>query len=177
MKKIIAAIAIATAVIATPAMANPFSGPRAEARAGFDNLTVTTPKVRVKADGLTYGVGLGYDLPLSKHIVVGADVALDSSTGDATVKSALAVNAKRKLEVSGRLGYAFDTLLLYGRLGYVNQIVGLNFKNVTKEGLLYGAGAELALGHNLFVNAEYRQTRFDANAHSHQGLVGLGLRF
>ena len=47
------------------------------------------------------------------------------------------------------------------------------------DGWRLGGGAEVAVGRNLFVKAEYRFSNYDSHQSfdKHQGVIGLGLRF
>ena len=178
MKKIITVVALAVATLATPAMAQTFTGPRVEARVGATHLNVDTAKGRIDADGVTYGVAVGYDKQVLPRVIVGVDLAVDNTSSDKTVRGAFAADSKRDFEASARLGYAvLDNVLVYGRLGYSNEIIGLNFRNTTAGGLRYGGGAEFALSKHLYVKGEYRTTNYDSTTVSHQGLAAVGFRF
>jgi outer membrane immunogenic protein len=178
MKKIIfAAMALTGMVAAAPAMAQDFTGPKVEARVGFDHLNIDAAKGHVNADGVTYGVAVGYDVQVLPHVITGVEVALDTSSADGSIKAVGAANAKRDIEASARLGYALGPVLVYGKLGYSNQMIGWNGKNIVAGGLRYGGGAEFALTKHLYVKGEYRTTKYDAATTSHQGLVAVGLRF
>ena len=67
--------ALASAAFATPALAqnddHPFTGPRAEAIAGWDHV-VDDSDYGASRDGVTYGGALGYDVQLGK-VVLGVE--------------------------------------------------------------------------------------------------------
>jgi outer membrane immunogenic protein len=159
MKKTIFALAAATvAVVSTPAMANPFTGVRAEVTAGADNVTGG-----IDTTDVAYGVGAGFDAELYKNIVVGVEANVDN------------VLDRRNVGASARLGYAVaDTVLVYGKVGYSN------WKQTTTaelEGLRLGGGLEAKLLGPVYGKVEYRYTDFNGNVGQHGGLVGIGLRF
>lgn len=159
MKKTIFALAAATvAVVSTPAMANPFTGVRAEVTAGADSVTGG-----IDTTDVAYGVGAGLDAELYKNIVVGVEANVDN------------VLDRRNVGASARLGYVVaDTVLVYGKVGYSN------WKQTTTaelEGLRLGGGLEAKLLGPVYGKVEYRYTDFNGNVGQHGGLVGIGLRF
>ena len=129
------------------------------------------------------GLQLGYDAMLPTHIVVG--IAADVSSGNTTTTTAAdasGTSAERTTvfdseTVRGRLGYAFDNLLLYGTGGWAwssdqfirTQLSGtLNLATAGTEeavnkylgGWTVGGGAAYAFAQNWNVFAEYRRTSF-----------------
>ncbi len=178
MKTFISAILLSAVAFASPAMAKDFTGPRVEARVGFDNLNIEAAKGHVDVDGVTYGVAAGYDVRVLPRVIAGVEVGLDNSSADRSVTGVLAADAKRDFEASGRLGYVLgDSVLVYGKLGYSNQMIGLNGKNTIAGGLRYGGGVEVAVTEHVYVKGEYRTTKYDTATTSHQGLVAVGFRF
>lgn len=178
MKKVIlAAMALAGIAISAPAMAQDFTGPKVEARVGFDHLNIDTTKGRIDANGVTYGVAVGYDVQVVPHVIAGVELALDNSSADRSIKAIGAADAKRDFEASARLGYALGPVLAYGKLGYSNQMIGFNAKNTVAGGLRYGGGVEVAVTKHVYVKGEYRTTKYDAATTSHQGLFAVGVRF
>jgi outer membrane immunogenic protein len=165
MKFVIPAIALAAAaLVSTPAMAQSekFTGPRAEARVGFDHVNVDTNRGRVDANGVTYGVAVGYDVALAPRIVAGVTLGVDGSSADGSIGNAVKVDAKRDLNATGRLGYVLgDSVLVYGQGGYSNQRYGFRNGHTTAEGLRYGGGVEVAVTDHTFVKADYLVTEYD----------------
>ena len=158
MKKTLFVAAAAAALAATPAMANPFTGVRAEVTAGADDVTGG-----VDTTDVAYGAGAGFDAELYKNVVVGVEATLDN------------VFDRRNVGASARLGYVIaDTVLVYGKVGYSN------WKQTTTaelEGLRLGGGLEAKLVGPVYGKVEYRYTDFNGNVGQHGGLVGVGLRF
>lgn len=191
-KYIIAALFAAAA--AAPALAQPaapFTGPRIEGLVGYDH---------VRGDGggrngVTYGVGLGYDFQLGGAVVGIEGEAADSSVdkckgGFVAAGDSLCLNAKRDLYVGGRVGAVVGPrTLVYAKAGYTNARVGLNYDdgtvagagnfrlNENLDGVRVGAGLEHMLGRNTYVKAEYRYSNYEKGLERHQVVGGVGVRF
>lgn len=158
MKTFVMAAAAALALAATPAMANDFTGVRAEVTAGLDDVTGGVDPTEV-----TYGAGVGLDAELYTNVVVGVEATLDN------------VFDRRNVGAAARLGYVVaDKALIYGKIGYAN------WKQTTTaelEGLRVGGGVEAKLYGPVYGKVEYRYTDFNRGVGQHGGLVGLGVRF
>lgn len=158
MKTFVMAAAAALALAATPAMANDFTGVRAEVTTGLDDVTGGVDPTKV-----TYGAGVGLDAELYSNVIVGVEATLDN------------VFDRRNVGASARLGYVVaDKALIYGKVGYAN------WKQTTSrelEGLRLGAGVEAKLYGPVYGKVEYRYTDFNRGVGQHGGLVGLGVRF
>lgn len=158
MKKLLITAALAMGLVATPALANDFTGIRAEITTGIDDVTNG-----VDLTDVTYGAGLGADAELYKNVIVGVDANLDN------------VFDRRNVAASARLGYVVaNRVLVYGKVGYAN------WKQTTStelEGLRLGGGVETKLRGQTYLKAEYRYTDFEGPVGQHGGLVGIGVRF
>lgn len=158
MKTFVMAAAAALALVATPAMANEFTGVRAEVTAGLDDVTGSFDPTEV-----TYGAAVGLDAELYTNVVVGVEATLDN------------VFDRRNVGAAARIGYVVaDKALVYGKVGYAN------WKQTTTrelEGLRLGAGVEAKIAGPVYGKVEYRYTDFDGNVGQHGGLVGIGVRF
>jgi outer membrane immunogenic protein len=153
---VIGATLALSALVATPAMANDFAGPRVEVTAGADDV-----KNGVDTTDISYGAALGFDLQFGK-LVAGVDA------------TAANVFDKADLGVGARLGYVLnENVLAFTRVGYTNLDLGAR----SADGLAVGGGLEAHLAGPVFVKAEYRYTDFEGNLGRHGGLVGFGLRF
>jgi outer membrane immunogenic protein len=163
MKKTLFVAAAAASLAATPAMANPFTGVRAEVTAGVDDVTAKVRTQDIDLTDITYGAGVGLDAELYKNVIVGVEANVDN------------VFDRRNIGASARLGYVVaDTVLVYGKVGYAN------WKQTTTrelEGLRLGGGVEANLFRNVYGKVEYRYTDFDRGVGQHGGLVGVGVRF
>lgn len=162
--------AVAAAVIAAPAFAQDFSGPRAGVVVGvsgdespFDNAE------------FVYGAQVGYDVAVSPGFRLGAeaDIAkadiedVDVTQTSVGVRMTFPASTKGALFVSGG----------YSNLDAEYAGFGENF-----GGYRLGGGGEVKLGRNAYTSLEYRYSEYDlsdygASAHTHSALLGLGLRF
>lgn len=185
MKKIFAVALAAATLTAAPAMAQEFTGPRVEARVGMD--AVKLGANTAAASGLTYGGAVGYDYAVSPNVRLGVTAALDSSTTDQEFGGLLRADAKRDIELGGRLGYVVSpSTMVYGMAAYTNRRVGysidtnsgkIGLGHETGEGYRVGGGVELAVTQHAFVKGEYRYSDYGSSVRSNQGLVGVGFRF
>ena len=148
---------IAAACQPVEAKANEFGGIYVSATAGVDDVTNLPDTTDV-----VYGANVGVNVPLGDAIV-GVEATVDN-----------VFESQREIGASGRLGYTFDNVMLYGEAGYTN------YRDVFSrdlEGLRVGGGLEYNISTNTFVGAEYRYTDFEGGAGKHAGLVSLGIRF
>ena len=162
MKNFVIGAALAlSALVATPAMANDFAGPRIEVTAGADDV-----KNGVDTTDITYGAALGYDLQFGK-VVAGVDA------------TAANVFDKADLGVGARLGYVLnENVLAFTRVGYTNlERPAIGGRALDLEGLTLGGGLEVNVAGPVYGKIEYRYTDFDAGVGRHGGLVGVGVRF
>lgn len=159
MKKIIIA-SVAALALSTPAFAADFTGPRVGATIGFvdDDFAGT--------EAFTYGANIGYDFDLGKLVAGGTLEYQDS--GEEGIGRDLSATAR----IGGKVG---ENALLYALAGYTN--LGVEGTNVELDGVRVGAGAEFAVGSNVYANAEYRYSNYELGVEAHQMLVGLGYRF
>ena len=159
MKKIIPLALAAATVFAAPAYAQSanFSGPRAGAAVGFadDDFLGT--------ETFTYGGNVGYDFDLGNAIVGVTGEYQDSD------------DSGRDLSIVARAGAPIGSkALVYGLAGYTNLSSGTGFK---LDGARVGAGVELAVSPNVFVNVEQRYSNYEAGIDGFQTVAGLGFRF
>ncbi len=158
MKTFMIAAAMAATALATPAMANDFTGARVEVTAGVDdainNFDVTD---------VTYGATVGVDFPVGEKFTAGVEANVDN------------VFDRRDVGASVRVGYvAFEDVLVYGKAGYANYKDAFSRE---LDGLRVGGGFEVNVSDNTFVGAEYRYSDFEGNTGKHGAFARLGLRF
>lgn len=190
MKKICAILAAGTALAAaapafaqdaTPAEA--FSGLRVEALAGYDHIRSgssedvdTTRDLKQSIDGVEYGAGIGYDVPVGTNMTIGAEAEItessasrDYNNSQPTVFNLGNVDAGRQYYFGGRLGYAVaPSTLVYVKGGYTNARFNLQGTDGTTnlrqrldtDGWRAGAGIEQKMGSNAFVKLEYRYSNY-----------------
>lgn len=158
---VIGATLALSALVATPAMANDFAGPRVEVTAGADDV-----KNGVDTTDISYGAALGFDLQFGK-LVAGVDA------------TAANVFDKADLGVGARLGYVLnENVLAFTRVGYTNlERPAVRGRALELEGLTLGGGLEVNVAGPVYGKIEYRYTDFDAGVGRHGGLVGVGIRF
>lgn len=186
MRKHLLAIAM-TGTLASPAFAqsteSTFNGFRIEALAGYDmlrsgdgdNQGLEEDGGDDSINGVTYGVGLGYDFDLGR-LVAGIEGEISDSTAkqtDEDIIDGTAVSAGlkigRDLYAGGRIGFkAGSATLIYAKGGYTNtradaflEVAGERFKTKgTVDGFRLGAGVEQMFGANAFGKLEYRYSNY-----------------
>lgn len=192
MRRLFVAVLMA-GTLATPAFAQEgtvATGPRIEVVGGWDR-----PKLGGdRADGVTYGLGAGYDLQMGGAIV-GAEAEATRSTAKECTDNVVVVGdelcqkAKRDLYAGARVGVAASPgTLVYAKAGYTNARTGLDYddgasgagdSNVATnlDGIRVGAGMERAIGSKSYVKGEYRYSNYERGFQRHQLLAGVGIRF
>ncbi|MBD3730286.1 MAG: porin family protein [Sphingomonadales bacterium] len=189
MNKTVALIAGASlAVIATPAFAQtandvPFSGVRVGGEVGYDHLRSgssedvdTSRDLKQSIDGVEYGAVVGYDLPVSENVRIGAEASYagssaswDNNNGVPNTFNLGRVSASRDIYVGGRIGYVVTPkTMIYAKAGYTNQRFGIQGTDGTTslsqrldtDGYRLGAGVEYAVSPNAYIGAEYRYSNY-----------------
>lgn len=177
MKKLYcAALAAATVVVPAALVSAPASaeGFHAEIHSGWDHVSVSG----YKDDGIAYGVGLGYDLPLGDTAFIG----IEGSADDANTKkcvSGLCVSTKRDLSAVARVGAKVGgNYKLYALAGYANgRVSATGLGSANGDGFRAGAGVQAGFGSHLYGKLEYRYTNYEAGFTRNQVLAGLGVEF
>lgn len=148
-----------SAGLAAPAMANEFTGLRAEVSAGVDDVTTVSNQTDV-----SYGAAIGFDAEVYDNIVVGLETNVDDLFNN------------EGLGVSARVGYVVaDTVLIYGKAGYAQLEVSPVAARL--EGLRVGGGAEVNVLGPLYAGAEYRYSDYELGVGQHAALFKVGFRF
>jgi outer membrane immunogenic protein len=186
--------ALCAGTLATPAFAQDqrdLSGFRVEGLVGYDRPSIQDES----ADGVAYGVGVGYDFQ-SGGAVFGIEAeATDSSAnerigGVVIPGDELRVRAGRDLYVGGRVGAVVGGgTLLYAKAGYTNARIRVDYDDGTAataadftdrtnlDGVRAGAGAQFPIGSNAFLKTEYRYSNYQDGVDRHQVVGGFGFRF
>jgi outer membrane immunogenic protein len=199
---LLATALVATTALATPALAQDkdpsFTGPRAEAIAGWDRVADGQSGSHGQ-DGVVYGGAAGYDFQLG-HVVLGFEGEATGSTNkDTTTDLVVAgdrfrVSAGRDLYAGGRIGFvAGSRTLIYAKGGYTNARINTTYvnagttvrDNANLDGWRAGAGAEYMISNNIYLKGEYRYSNYNhlhgSNASldldRHQVVGGVGIRF
>ena len=186
MKRVMFALAsIAAIAAATPAAAQP----RVEIHGGWDRVS----NDGVEEDGILYGIGFGYDLPVGERAFVGADFSADLSSGDACESSVLVNNDRSCVDVGRDLAAGIragvnvtPSTAVYALAGYTNARFRLDYTTpagVTTrtaenlDGLRLGAGVQQRIGERTYGKVEYRYSNYEAGMTRHNVVVGLGITF
>jgi len=190
MRKFILAALLAGSV-ATPAFAqdtaaSPFTGFRLEGLVGYDSLRsgdrdddgIDTGEDNgdESIEGVSYGVGVGYDFDLG-GLVAGVEAEFADSSGEQEADETLdgipftsRIATGRDIYVGGRLGFRVaPTTLLYAKGGYTNTSIefaaesaGDRFElDSNVDGWRLGAGVEQLFGPNLYGKVEYRYSNYN----------------
>jgi outer membrane immunogenic protein len=180
----------------TPALAQEatdFTGPRAEASIGLDQLRFDLASLgadgKAKQSDLGYGIALGYDAAITPGLIAGIEGGVNLSdvrytSGDATDGSEL--RKRRELTLAGRIGTPITpNALLYGKVGYANlqlredqTIAGVTSSaRDNLDGVLVGAGVEVKLTPSAYWKSEYRYTDYASGVTSNKVTTGVGIRF
>lgn len=160
MKRVIAALAVASAFVSTPALAQEFAGPRVGVEVG-----VTDDDFAGTAKGI-FGINAGYDFDLGQTVVgvTGGYIGLfdDEDTG------------LRELNLAARAGFkATPRTLVYASVGYSN----LDADGASSiDGAKFGLGVEQSFG-NVYANIETRYGNYEAGVELYQTAIGVGYRF
>ncbi|MEX0340957.1 MAG: outer membrane protein [Erythrobacter sp.] len=201
MKKTIAVVAIASAAVAAPAMAQDSNtapgGLYVGALAGFEGLDVKSGdgSVTADADSAVYGINAGYDLSLGSAFV-GVESELSTSGGSTEFPGSFA-GARDRLDADGqyylgaRAGFALTPgIAAYGKVGYTaldtrafTSAGSLADVEENASGVRFGGGLQIQLPGPLEGRLEYRRSNYNdvggdvGDLSTDQVVAGLGLRF
>jgi len=195
MRKFAFAAALLAGTIATPAMAqdnNPhLGGFHVDGIVGWDRPRISDEH----ANGVLYGMGLGYDVQ-SGNAIFGVEAEASDSTSDesatgfAIAGDTLRVRAGRDLYVGGRVGFGVGSnSLVYVKAGYTNARFRVDYDDGTAatlpdftqrtnlDGVRAGVGAQFGIGSNGYLRTEYRYSNYQDGVDRHQVVGGIGFRF
>lgn len=123
----------------------------------------------LNGDGGVFGAQAGYQVQLDSNMVFGIEADASYSDFSAT---ALGTTIDNNVlgSLRGRIGYAFDTALIYATGGVALTQTETQFGILSTEdwvvGWTLGGGAELALGDRWSVRGEYLYYSFDDDGSS-----------
>ena len=194
MRKFAFAAALLAGTVATPALAqdNPnLGGFHVDGIVGWDRSSIQNEH----ANGVTYGVGAGYDFR-SGNAIFGVEAEASDSTADRSVTGAviagdsLRVRAGRDLYVGGRVGFGVGSnSLIYAKAGYTNARFRADYDDGTAataadfvqrtnlDGIRAGVGAQIGVGSRAYLRTEYRYSNYQDGVDRHQVVGGFGVRF
>lgn len=140
-------------------------------------------------DGGVIGAFVGYNWQMSSGFVVGIEGDVDYNFNEETF-AGVDVGTDWAGSVRGRVGYAFDRVMIYGAGGWTftnGYVDGGGFDdNETFHGWTVGAGVDFAVTDNVFLRGEYRYNNFgdkdiipglNADLDQHVVKVGIGVKF
>lgn len=184
MIKYVVSAAVALAV-STPALAADFTGPRVEARIGWETPTVSGDgDVYKLGSAVSYGGEIGYDLKAGRNVTVGAYGSLEkSSVKDCEEGYCLGVDYN--WQAGARVGLGFGRALGYVKLGYSNLKLNASVDefsgNETKGGVGGGIGVDVNAGKRLYWGVEANYSDFGKiegiNFQRRQVAAKVGVRF
>ena len=194
MRKFAFAALCLAATIATPALAqdNPnLGGFHVDGIVGWDRSNIQNEH----ANGVTYGVGAGYDFRAG-NAIFGVEAEASDSTADRSVTGAviagdsLRVRAGRDLYIGGRVGVGVGSnSLIYAKAGYTNARFRADYDDGTAatvadftqrtnlDGIRAGVGAQIGVGSRAYRRTEYRYSNYQDGVDRHQVVGGFGVRF
>ena len=194
MRKFAFAAALLAGTIASPALAqdNPnLGGFHVDGIVGWDRSNIQNEH----ANGVTYGVGAGYDFRAG-NAIFGVEAEASDSTADRSVTGAviagdsLRVRAGRDLYVGGRVGFGVGSnSLVYAKAGYTNARFRADYNDGTAatvadftqrtnlDGIRAGVGAQIGVGSRAYLRTEYRYSNYQDGVDRHQVVGGFGVRF
>lgn len=189
MKSIVYVAALAAASITTAAHAGDISGPRAEVLVGYDHTSLGFDPGSRNANGVTYGAGIGYDIPVAEHLSVGVDGEVTGTSAkfhDSFDLFSFGAKYGRDLYAGGRVTFkASKNVNLYAKVGYTNARTRYSYSDssvstsyaLNYNGVRAGVGAQVRVSGPLYGALEYRYSNYEANLSRHQVLAGVGYRF
>lgn len=171
----------------------PFTGPRVGAsiglNTGIDKNVLPAPETKSKKKGVVIRGTAGYDIPIGERAIVGAEVSIATGGRDITTKRnnlTYKTDPNFTLDAVGRIGFVpTEGLLLFGKAGWAMQKVTtarttgnttVSMKG-TEHGVLWGAGAEIAMGPRTAFRVEYDRVKFNEHYSRNRVLGGISLRF
>lgn len=188
--------ALMAGTFATPAFAQDapppdFSGFRIEGLVGYDSAEIADNN----DGGVLYGVGAGYDFQMGR-MVFGIEGEASDSTNRGCIDDfisagdSLCATTGRDLYAGGRIGAIVGrNVLLYGKAGYTNARIGVDYDDGTAggasnfsaaqnlDGVRVGLGAQFAIGSNAYIRTEARYSNYEQGS-DRGGVVGaFGFRF
>ena len=200
----------ATALIASPAAAqntgNKMGGGRFEALVGYDRVGFDLNDTfgindSFHMSGVVLGLGLGYDVPVSKTVSLGVDIEASEATTSRKeslvgnfdgfdIDGSAKLSAGRDLYAGGRLTVAVSPKVnLYLKAGYTNARIKGRLKGTVDgiavdesdgangDGVRGGVGAQFAVSGNTYLGVEYRYSNYESDFTRNQLAATFGLRF
>jgi outer membrane immunogenic protein len=153
--------------------------------AGIIDSSLSGQSVNTDMSGGLLGAQAGCDYQINGQFVVGVQGAtswttISATNGDPSNRAfSLHSNLDWLTDVSGRAGFAFNTALIYGRIGYawagnsfeISGATSDGTPSVTRTGWVYGGGAEWLFARNWSVFLEGNIYNFNSTNVAFKGDV------
>ncbi len=187
---------VSAPVLAQPRVYN-WSGAYVGLQGGWDNNALSTSLAggqTATANGGLFGIFGGVNLQPTGNLVFGIDGSINWTNARATTTSPgafpISAGPTWKGFVRGRLGLAFDRLLVYGTAGgavmhFEETAAGLGSN--TPWGWTAGLGADFAVNDRMFLRLDWAHANFATSTLSPSGVTyansadtvtaGIGLKF
>jgi len=171
--------------ISTPVFAADFTGPRAEARLGWETPTVSGDgDVYKLGSAVSYGGEIGYDLKAGRNLTVGAYGSFEKSSVK-ECDSGYCLGVDYNWQAGGRVGLGFGRAQGYVKLGYSSLKLNANVDTLsgseTKGGVGGGIGVDVNAGKHLYWGVEANYSDFGQiagiNFQRRQVAAKVGVRF
>lgn len=162
---------------------------------GRYNVNGTAGKQHFDKDGVVGGIYGGYNYMVTPDVLVGAEADLGIGPSAKFTYGGTPTKVDNGIggSIRGRVGYAFDNVLVYGTTGLAVGQGKASFNggsdDNTHVGFVVGAGVEAALTDNIIARAEYTYTDMDKKTYTVGGQsekadldgsvisLGLGYKF
>ncbi len=189
-------------VVAKPIIVPPrvysWAGPYIGIQGGWDTNSLSTALAggqTATASGGIFGVFGGVNVAVSNNLIFGVDGSINWTNARATTTSpgafAISAGPTWKGFIRGRLGVAFDRLLVYGTAGGAVmhfEETAIPLGSNTPWGWTAGVGADYALSDRLFLRIDWAYSQYGTSTLSGPGAVtyankantvtaGLGWKF
>ncbi len=145
--------------------------------------TTPNPNIEYPFDSTNYGVFAGYNHQFNDFV---GGVEIDAQMGSLeslTLPSGPNLDIDYLVDARARLGFAFDSVLLYGAGGFTTTKVSTGAVTATASGWNAGVGADIAVTDSVIIGGEYiyrdlsGEDNFanplDVNSHGFQARVGF----
>jgi len=177
--------AVAALAVSTPALAADFTGPRVEARIGWETPTVSGDGDVFKlGSAVSYGGEAGYDLKAGRNVTVGAYGSFEQSSVK-DCEDGFCLKVDHNWQLGGRVGLSFGRAVAYAKLGYSNIRLSAEADGVSdhesKGGVGGGIGVDVNAGKRLYWGVEANYSDFGKfegiNLQRRQVAAKVGVRF
>lgn len=185
-KTFLAALSLALAGTATPALAQTRTGPYVGAAVTVDSPNVETDEIdSIGATGVGASAFAGYNIAFGNGFFVAPEANIDLNTVDARLTDGtdtLRLEGRWGWGVGARAGYDLSSsTAAYLRAGYARNQIRIADNDVSDkvwgDGIRVGGGIETAFTPNVRLRAEYNYVNYEQSVSNNQGLLGIVYAF